>query len=315
MSLEQELSKYPGVSSVTHGIAWPGRPGTGLYFFEGKEGTEEHNFYVLFGGLNYLDTLGIELIEGRDFDAQHSSDISSSVLVNETLVQELGWEEPIGKRIYHGRNLDAQVIGVVKDFNYRSLHNKIEPLIIRLQPGFNNTFIILRINGENIIETMAALEKKWKEINPNRPFEYQFLDQDFGRLYEADQRQNSLVQLFSYICLFISLLGLLGLSSFNAVRRTKEIAIRKVCGASAPRIVVKLFREIFIMIVIAAAVVLPLSFFLINVWLQNFAYRTDINIFLFVEAVGAILLVAFLTASYHCIKVAGSNPVNSLRYE
>jgi putative ABC transport system permease protein len=162
---------------------------------------------------------------------------------------------------------------------------------------------------------MGFLENKWKEVNPNRPFVYRFLDEDFGRLYEEDHRQNALMKLFASICVLISLLGLLGLSSFNAIRRTKEIAIRKVHGASATNIVVILFKEIFVMIVIAAVLILPLSLILRNLWLNNFAYRTDVNELLFLGATAAALFVAFLTASYHCLKVARSNPINALKYE
>jgi putative ABC transport system permease protein len=313
-TLKQELMSYPGVLSVTHGWNWPGRPSTGLYMFEGNEGIEEHNYYVLFVGYDYLETLGLELASGRDFDRQHPSDPSSAVLVNETLVKALEWDNPLGKLITQNR-FRTQVIGVVKDFNYRSLHNEIEPLIIRFQPNYNNSAMIMRIQGSNVIQTMAFLENKWKEVNPNRPFDYGFLDEDFGRLYRADLRQNSLLKLFSYVCVFVSLLGLFGLSSFNAIRRTKEIAIRKVHGASSVRIVAILFKEIFFMVLIAAAVVFPVSLILMNEWLKNFAYRTDLNAFLFIGTAAGALLVAFITASYHCIKVARSNPVKALRHE
>lgn len=313
-TLKQELESQPGVLSVSNGWNWPGRPSTGLYMFEGNEGTEEHNYWVLFIGFDYLKTLGLKIASGRDFDRQYSSDPSNSVLVNESLVKALKWENPIGKSITQFR-FKAQVVGVVKDFNFQSLHNEIEPMLIRIQPNYNNSNMILRIDGSQVIQTMAFLENKWKDVNPNRPFEYRFLDEDFGRLYQEDKRQNSLLKLFSYVCVFVSLLGLLGLSSFNTIRRTKEIAIRKVHGASAVRIVVILFKEIFAMVLIAAAVVFPVSLILINQWLKNFAYRTDINAFLYLGAVVGALLVALITASYHCIKVANSNPVKSLRHE
>jgi putative ABC transport system permease protein len=314
-TLWQELLNHPGVLSVTNGWNWPGSPSTGLYKFEGNEGIEEHNYYVLFAGFDYLETLGLELVAGRDFDRAHSSDLENAVIVNETLVKELEWKDPIGKRIDQFDFFKGQVIGVVKDFHFRSLHNKIEPLHIRMQPRFRNTTMILRIDGQNIVQTMGFLEDKWKEVVPNRPFEYQFLDEGFGRLYREDQRQNDLMKLFSAICVLISLLGLLGLSSFNAIRRTKEIAIRKVHGATATNIVVILFKEIFVMIVIASAFILPVSMILRNLWLNNFAYRTNINALLFLGATAAALFVAFLTGSYHCIKIARSNPINALKYE
>lgn len=314
-TLQQELLNHPGVLSVTHGWNWPGRPSTGLYMFESKDGVEEHNYYVLFSGFDYLETLGLELVLGRDFDRAHSTDLADAVIVNETLVKELEWEDPIGKKIDQFDFFKGQVIGVVRDFHFRSLHNKIEPLLIRMQPGFRNTTMVLRIDGQNIVQTMAFLEDKWKEVAPNRPFEYQFLDEDFGRLYREDQRQNALMKLFATICVLISLLGLLGLSSFNAIRRTKEIAIRKVHGASSTNIVVILFKEIFVMIVIATAVILPVSLILRNMWLNNFAYRTNVNAYLLFAAVVGALLVAFIASSYHCIKVARSNPANALKYE
>ena len=313
-TLEQELENQPGILSVTHGWTWPGRPSTGLYMFEGNEGVEEHNYWVLFVGYDYLETLGLELVSGRDFDRQYTSDPSSAILVNESLTKALKWDNPLGKTITQF-GYEAQVVGVVKDFNFQSLHNEIEPMLIRFQPNFNNTNMILRIDGQQIVQTMAYLEKKWKEINPNRPFQYRFLDEDFGRLYEEDQRQNSLLNLFSYVCVLVCLLGLLGLSSFNSIRRTKEIAIRKVHGASAVNIVAILFKEIFVMVLVAAGIVFPLSFILIKQWLNNFAYRTDINPFLFLGAVLGALMAAFCTASFHCIKVARSSPVKALRHE
>jgi putative ABC transport system permease protein len=314
-TLQQELLNHPGVLSVTYGWNWPGRPSTGLYKFEGNEGIEEHNYYVMFAGFDYLETLDLELISGRNFDRAHSSDQANAVIVNETLVKELNWENPIGKRIDQFDFFKGQVIGVVKDFHFRSLHNKIEPLLIRMQPRFRDTTMVLRIDGQNIVQTMGFVEDKWKEMVPNRPFEYQFLDEDFGRLYREEQRQSALMKLFAAICVLISLLGLLGLSSYNAIRRTKEIAIRKVHGASAINIVVILFEEIFVMIVLATAVILPVSLILRSLWLNNFAYRTGVNALLFLGVTAAALLVALLTASYHCLKVARSSPVQALKYE
>ena len=145
-------------------------------------------------GYDYIETLGLEVVKGRDFDEHHTSDPNTAIIVNETLVKALKWENPIGKQVTQGR-FQAQVVGVVKDFNFRSLHNAIEPLLIRmqLQPWGR---LILRIQGRNIVQTMNLLEEKWKSIAPNRPFEYTFLDEEFGRLYDADQRQNKLVQSF-----------------------------------------------------------------------------------------------------------------------
>lgn len=313
-AIEDELMKSPNILSAATGDSRPGAAGTGLYSFEGVEGMEEHNFHVFAVGFNYVPTLGLEIISGRDFQEAHTTDRTQAVIVNETLVKEMGWEDPIGKRITQGNNFEAQVIGVVKDFNFQSLHNQIQPLLMRMQ-GQNSGRLFLKIRGENIRQSMAFIEEKWKEFSPNRPFEYDFLDEEFGRLYNADQRLNKLVLLFSAICVFISCLGVLGLSSFNAIRRTKEMAIRKVHGASSPRLVIALFKEIFLLFSVAAIIVLPVSYFLIDLWLKNFAYRTTFNILLFIMTTLVGIVIAFLTAGYHCMKVAGANPITSIRYE
>ena len=318
-ALLDELSRHPNIISVTTASSRPGGlNNTGLYKFEGDSGMEEHNFYVFWVNYNYLETLGIELINGRDFNKNYPSDKDSAIIVNEKLVKFMGWDKPLGKKII-GQIGDrtyftGKVIGVVKNFNMHSLHNEVEPMHMRLQQKIGGSLIV-RIKGASIIETMKFLEKKWKEVSPYRPFVYSFLDEEFDRLYDADRQQNQLINIFSIICILISCLGLLGLSSFNTSRRTKEIAIRKAHGASALSIIGMFYKEIFYLVVAASAIAIPVSLILINMWLQNFAYRTGIDILIFVVAAMAALIIAFLTASYHCIRVARASPVDSLRYE
>ena len=179
----------------------------------------------------------------------------------------------------------------------------------------NRGRLLVKLRGESLLQTMELINGKWQSMGSNRPFEYSFLDEEFGRLYEADQRQNQLIKFLSYICALISCLGVLGLSSFNSIRRTKEIAIRKVHGASAVHIVVLFFKEIFILIVIASVVIFPVSRLLFNLWLKNFAYRADFNILLFLATAVGALIIAFISAGYHCLKVASANPIQSIRYE
>ena len=232
------------------------------------------------------------------------------------------WDNPIGKRITQGSHTDAHVIGVVKDFNFASLHNKIEPMLIRMirspesgMPGSTPSILLVRLKGQSLPDTLAWLEDSWNRFNPNRPFVFSFLDKSFDRLYDADRRQNRLVKIFSYICIVISLLGLLGLSSFTALKKTREVALRKILGASAGQIVLILFREIFFLIALAIVMAIPLSLLFIDMWLGNFAYRTTINPLLILAAALGAILVALITASYHSIKVAQTNPVDNLRYE
>jgi putative ABC transport system permease protein len=279
---------------------------------------EEHNFYRFLVNYDYLETLGIELVKGRDFDRRHPPDKDNAVIVNEKFVEYMGWDNPIGKRLTRGfpdkPSFSGQVIGVVKDFNYHSLHHEIEPMWISLQKKVGGSLII-SFKGGSFLKILKLLENKWKEINRGYPFVYSFLDEEFDRLYDADRKQNQLINSFSFICIVISCLGLLGLSSFNASRRTKEIAIRKVNGASAFGIVGLLFKEIFCLVAAASVIAIPVSIILINMWLQNFAYRAGIDILIFVVTAIAAIIIAFLTASYHCIRVARTNPVESLRYE
>jgi putative ABC transport system permease protein len=318
-ALTDELRSYPDIISVTIAHSRPGKEASAaLYEFEGPDGMKAHNFYHYWVSHDYLSTLGIKLIKGRDFNKNYPFDLSKAVIVNEKLVKAMGWDHPLGKRVI--RRLpdeiifSGEVIGVVKDFNFRSLHNEIEPMFIRMQRNAGGSLIV-RIKGVNILETMDFLKNKWKELSPGRPFVYSFLDEDFDRLYDADRQQNQLITIFSYICILISCLGLLGLSSFNASRRTKEIAIRKVHGASALLVIGLLFKEIFYLVSVAAVIAVPISLLLINMWLENFAYQAGINSYIFIITTMAALTIAFLTASYHCIIVARTNPVDALRYE
>ena len=321
-AFKEELIRHPDILSAATGIGQPGAPTTGLYRFESKDGMEDHNFWVLWAGFDYVQTLGAEIVNGRDFDPRFSTDRQEGIIVNETLVRFMEWDDPIGKRIAQGTHTDARVIGVVKDFNYASLHNKIEPMLIRMirspeigPPGTTPGILLVRLKGQSLADTMAWLENRWNTFNPNRPFVFSFLDESFDRLYDADLRQNRLVKIFSHICIIISLLGLLGLCSFTSLRRTKEVALRKVLGASAGQIVLILFQEIFCLIVIAIVIAIPISLLFIDMWLGNFAYKTLINPLLLLAAALGAILVAFITASYHSIKVARTNPADNLRYE
>ena len=313
-----ELRRHPDIISITTAHTRPGTAWTGLISVESKNGMEEHNFYRFLVNYDYLDTLGIELLKGRDFDEHRPSDKNNAVIVNEKFVEYMGWDKPIGKRLTKGLpetpSFSGQVIGVVKDFNFHSLHHEIEPLWMSLQQKIGGS-VILRIKGERVVQIMDVLEENWKQIHPGYPFVYSFLDEEFDRFYDADRKQNQLINIFSFICIVISCLGLLGLSSFNTSRRIKEVAIRKIHGASAAAIILMLFKEIFYLVVMASILSIPLAFAFIHMWLRNFAYRTDINILIFLTTALAALIIAFLTAGYHCIRVARSNPVDALRYE
>jgi putative ABC transport system permease protein len=314
----EELRRHPDIISITTAHTRPGRAWTGLISVEGKNGMEEHNFYRFLVNYDFLETLGIELLKGRDFDANRPSDKDNAVIVNEKFVESMGWENPIGKRLTRGLpdepGFSGEIIGVVKNFNFYSLHHKIEPLWLSLQHKVGGT-VIVRIKSDRIGQTIDILKESWKQIHPGYPFVYSFLDREFDRFYDVDRKQNQLINIFSFMCVVISCLGLLGLTSFNTSRRIKEVAIRKIYGASATRIILMLFKEILYLMLLASILAIPLALVLIRMWVQNFAYRSDINVLIFIAAALVALAIAFLTTGYHCYRVARSNPVDTLRYE
>jgi putative ABC transport system permease protein len=314
----EELRRHPDIISITTAHTRPGRAWTGLISVEGNNGMEEHNFYRFLVNYDFLETLGIELLDGRDFDENRPSDKDNAVIVNEKFVESMGWDNPIGKRLTKGLpdepGFSGEIVGVVKNFNFYSLHHTIEPLWLSLQHKVGGS-VIVRIKAERLDHVTDILKENWKQIHPGYPFVYSFLDKEFDRFYDADRNQNQLINIFSFMCIVISCLGLLGLTSFNTSRRIKEVAIRKIYGASATRIVLMLFKEILYLMVIASMLAIPLALAFINMWVRNFAYRSDINFLIFFVTAGAALVIAFSTAGYHCIRVAQSNPVETLRYE
>jgi putative ABC transport system permease protein len=314
----EKLRRHPDIVSITTAHTRPGKAWTNLISVEGKNGMEEHNFYRFLVNYDFLETLGIELLKGRDFDKNQPSDKDDAVIVNEKFVEYMGWDNPIGKRLTRGLpdepNFSGEVIGVVKNFNFFSLHHKIEPLWLSLQHKVGGS-VIVRFKAERRVPVLGMLKENWKQIHPGYPFVYSFLDKEFDRFYDADQKQNQLISIFSFMCIVISCLGLLGLTSFNTSRRIKEVAIRKIYGASATRIILMLFKEILYLMLLASILAIPLALGFIHMWVRNFAYRSDINVQIFFLTTVAALLIAFSTAGYHCIRVAQANPVDTLRYE
>jgi putative ABC transport system permease protein len=313
-TIQEELMKMPQVISVTSAISYPGNPSGGLYKFEGDSGMEEHNLPVLFVDYNYLPTLGLSIAEGRDFDKQYRTEKEDAIIINKALARYMDWKDPIGKSIEQGGRFKARVIGVVEDFNFRSLHHAIEPLMIRLQrePGHN---LIVRIAAQGTDKVIAYLENRMKELVPFLPFEYDFLDESFKRQYLRDERQLSLISLFSGLCIFIACLGLFTLVSYTAERRTKEIGIRKVNGASTSRVISLFIKQFLLYAIIAMIISTPIVTWLFKHWLREFAYQVDPGMFIFILTYSGILMITVVTIIYHSLRVSRSNPVNSLRYE
>jgi putative ABC transport system permease protein len=313
-AFKNELREYANIQNVTGSSFIPDK---GIRHWAAKvERDEDFTFSFLVCDHDFIETLGIELIKGRFFSKELSTD-SSSIVLNEEAVKIFGGEDPIGK-VFNFHERDFKVIGVVKNFHFDSLYKEVDKMGIVL-PALNmshhENFILARLNTVAVSETIDFVKGKWEEFAPNMPFEYSFLDEDYGRLYLSEQRTQKLSFTFTFLAIFISSLGMFGLASYTAELRTKEVGIRKVLGATASGLAYSLSKEFLMKVFIANILAWPAAYFLMKYWLQVFAYRTDLSIWIFILSGLAALCSALLTVSYQSIKAATANPADSLRYE
>jgi putative ABC transport system permease protein len=258
-------------------------------------------------------TLGLELVQGRDFSREFMADAESGYLINEELVKLIGLKSVLGRPFKEFRKA-GKIIGVFKNTHFRPLTNQINPLYFQLNPERVN-HLVIRVPTENMQATIQFIKITWEEIIPMYPFEYRFVDEDFDRAYTNIERMGRLANVFTFIAIFIACLGLFGLASFTSEQRSKEIGVRKVLGASVPGIVVLLSKEFTKWVIIANIIAWPIAYLFINNWLQEFAYRTNIGILIFIVSGVLALFIALITVSYQAIKAAVANPIESLRYE
>ncbi|CAN5439989.1 ABC transporter permease [soil metagenome] len=268
--------------------------------------------------LGFIPAYDIKMAAGRNFSRAFGTDTGNFV-INEAAVEMLGWKTPenaIGKDLKYGQ-VTGKIIGVVKDFHFESLHQKIIPLIFVFPSPVNAFYgnISIKINSNNIKSTLSTIETTWHKYLPKTPFDYTFLDEKFQQLYNSEQQQGSLFTIFSCIAIFIACLGLFGLSAFTISQRVKEIGIRKVLGASVPQIVSELSKDFLKLVIVAAVIALPIAWFSMSKWLHDFAFRINISWWVFVMAGVIALVIAFVTISFQSIKAAIANPVKSLRSE
>lgn len=315
-TIREDLSTYPGIKGITASTRKLGRPlWRNQIFFEGKNPKEQWISPYMTVDYNFLSFYGIELLQGRDFSPEHTNDSSSrSYIINETLANQIGWENPIGQKFKIG-DLDwGAVIGVVKDFNFRSLHHKIEPVAFYIYRPWLFSMSI-RIGTKNMNQTLTYLEEKLQPYRNEKPFLFSFLDEDFARLYQNEEKSRRFFGLFSLLAIVISCLGLLALASFTAEQKTKEIGIRKILGSSVLAIIVMLSWRFFKWVILANIIALPVAWFVMNKWLQNFAYRIQTGIDTFLLASGIAILFALTTVSFRVYRAASANPIESIRYE
>jgi putative ABC transport system permease protein len=267
---------------------------------------------------NYLPTLGIQLLEGRNFSKEFGMD-SSSVILNEAAAKAFGWkqEAAIGQTLSRtskrGEKENYHVIGVVKDFHFRPFHERISPLVMILAPDPGN--LIVKLKTKDVAGVIATLKKNWNDFGPEDPLTYSFLDERFENSYKAEQRIGMILGIFAGLTIFVACLGLFGLAKFTAEQRTKEIGIRKVLGASVSQVSTMLSKEFVKLVLIACIIAFPLAWWAMNKWLEDFAYRVNIGWWVFVVAAVVALLIALFTVSFQAIKAAIANPVKSLRSE
>jgi len=316
-AFQQQLSENKNVVSSSISRSVPGLPfmdGTEIYpKNENGNGKEIHaNIYHV--DVDYLKTLGIQIIQGRNFSKDFSTD-SSAVVINQSMVRELGWSNtnPIGKTIVRSGQKQFKVLGVVADFNYASAKQEVAPLMMML--GNNYGGLVIKINTSDVKGFLSDLKKQWDSFNPEGPLDYTFLDDNFAKMYASEIRTQQIFSAFAMIAIIIASLGLFGLSAFVIEQRTKEIGIRKVLGASVQNVLLLVSKDFLLLVGIAFIISVPVTWWAMHTWLQDFAYRINIHWWVFVIAGIVAILISAITISFQAIKAAIANPVKSLRSE
>jgi putative ABC transport system permease protein len=314
--LKEKLLAHPAILSASAISNIPGEEFPQMNIeFEGMSGEEGTVVAVLSVDYDYLDVLKAEMVQGRSFSRDIATDEKTAFIVNQTIVEKLGWDDPIGKKLslpWYERK--GSVIGVIHDFHNRTLHYAIEPVAIVMEP-VHYSKLLVRIDSRDIQGALTAMNAAWEELSPLYPFEYSFLDSDLNNMYRSESNTAKLLILFSALAIFIACLGLFGLATFIAEQRTKEVGIRKTLGASVPSIVVLLTRDLTLWVIISNIIACPIAYYTMSRWLNGFVFRTNIGWSIFILAAILTLIIAIATISIQAFKAALTNPVNTLRYE
>ncbi|HNE85317.1 MAG TPA: FtsX-like permease family protein, partial [bacterium] len=316
-AFKQSVLRTPGVASASLTSTLPGHPtGNSAFQIEGDASNEPYLLWQVRTDFDFLKTMGIDMAQGRDFSIEHPSD-STAIIINEAAVRLMNMPQPLGKRLTRFSSAPYEIVGVTQDFNFQSLRNPVRPISIFMNPpGFPApSFLAVRVKPDHLQETIQSIGQVWNQFQPGEPYVYTFLDEDFGKLYRTEERAGTIVTTFSSLAIFIACLGLLGLAAFATERRTKEIGIRKVLGASEGHIIGMICKEFVILVTVALVISVPIAYYVMNRWLQDFAYRIDIGADVFILSGVIALTVALLTVSYTAIRAALSNPVTALKYE
>ncbi|HEY0678532.1 MAG TPA: FtsX-like permease family protein, partial [Chitinophagaceae bacterium] len=278
------------------------------------------------GDHDYVKTLGLRIIAGRDFSKEMSTDVNEAFIINETAVKEFGFgtpEDAIGRRIHWNEwapkdTLNpvkkGKVIGVVQDYHYKSLHEKVVPSVIHIYPQVNFK-VAVKLRTADMQKSIAFITDTWNKFAPGYPLDYKFMDETYGKMYQNEEKLASLMWIFTIMAIIVGCMGLFGLAAFSAEQRTKEIGIRKVLGASVLSIMGLLSKHFVKLVMIASVVAFPVAWWAMNNWLEDFPYRVEISWWIFAIAAIAALVIALITVSFQSIKAAVANPVKALRTE
>jgi putative ABC transport system permease protein len=310
-----EALKMPGIQSLTRISSTPTniQQSDASIDWVGSDPNLNMQFNYAYAGYDFVNTMKLKLVSGRDFSRDFPSD-STGFMINEAALKIIGYANPIGKNLTF-RGIHGKIIGVLKDFHFSSLHEQIKPLIVPFNARETNGFALIRTQPGKTKEAIASLENIYKQLNPNFQFTYSFSDEEYNKLYNNEQIISKLSDAFAFLAIFISCLGLLGLAMFMAEQRIKEIGIRKVLGANVASLFVLLLSEFLLLVIIALLIASPIAWYAMNKWLQNFAYKAPVQIWMFIMAGGLVVLIAMATVSFQAIKAALVNPIKSLRSE
>ncbi|WP_439881833.1 ABC transporter permease [Pontibacter sp. MBLB2868] len=316
-AIKEELLTLPQVNQTTNAQQLPGEgAAAGEFIVEENKHLVKRNINAISVGYEYLDLMEIQLLSGRNFSKEIRTDANFKYIINEAAAKALGWTDAIDKQLKPAwaDTAKGSVIGVVKDFNYKSLHSKIEPLVIKLDPNFGKLLVRLNANAP-LASTLDDMNNVWKKHFPSYPMDYQFLDESFHQQYQAEEKMLTIFTFFAILTIIIACLGLFGLASYMAEQRTKEIGIRRVLGGTVSDIVVLLSGNFAVLVLIAFALAAPIAWYIMNLWLQDFAYRIEISWWTFFVTGITALMIAILTVSFQAVKAAVADPVKALRSE
>lgn len=315
-TIKYEFSQHPNVTAVSASSFFPGRPRwNNNYWLDGASPNEYGFIGCISADYDFIDTFQLNLIEGRGFSKGFPTDTDSAFIINEAAVKEFGWKSAIGQNLKVSADWKkGTVIGVVQDFHFNSLHKKIQPVVLYIDPASFDYFSV-RINPGNVSQTLDFLKTKWEALVHDEPFVFSFLDEDIGNLYKAEAKLGTLFIVVSSLAVFVACLGLFGLAAFTTEQRTKEIGIRKVFGASVGKIVLLLSKEFTRWVLISNIIAWPIAWYAMNQWIQNFEYRITILPWTFLLSGLLTFVIALMTVSFKSVRAASSNPVEALRYE